>query len=209
MDTSENLTTNLGIPQYAGNTNTDPWSKRQKLKRRNGRKGFKKGDKSLKDHTKGNGENGSQDTSEAPPVTGLAPTHCLGNKICVLYVSNLRRLRYGLRLFFPGVIMTSKRIRKPYRGVIGKSLLDIRDRNILTSEVIRSSNMRTVLTENFLDKGARKLAVRLSELPGKTAASVIKKPQCFRLNDSLSSRTRKRPMRKVSSKLTKWGYRMV
>ena len=37
--------------------------------------------------------------------------------------------------------------------------------NLLTSEVIRSNRMISVLTENFLDIGARELAMCLSEFP--------------------------------------------
>ena len=77
--------------------------------------------------------------------------------------------------------MPANRIRKPFWKLISKSLLDICDRNILISEVIRSGNLLSVLTENFLDKGVQKLAECLSELAGKTADSVIKKQQCFLL----------------------------
>ena len=75
----------FGYSQVHGGENPDPGSKRQKLKWAKKEKGGKKGGKSLKNHTNGNGKIGSQDTAVAPPVTEFSPIHSLDNKIFVLY----------------------------------------------------------------------------------------------------------------------------
>ena len=77
----------------------------------------------------------------------------------------------------PGIIVQAQGIRIPSRNVKRGSLLDICDRNISTSEVIRHNHMISVLTGNFLDEWVRGLAKRLSELPVRAAEAVIKKPQ--------------------------------
>ena len=91
------------------------------------------------------------------------------------------QLRNGLRLSPPGIIVPAHGIRQPFWEVVRRALLDICDRNILTSEVIGHNQLISVITENFLDKGVRKLAKSLSELPGKTVEAAIKKPQFPRL----------------------------
>ena len=117
---------------------------------------------------------GGHETSEAPMVPGFPSTHSLGREMCVLDGTNLRRLRDGLCRFSPGIILQAKRLRKHFWKIIRSSLLDICDRNILTSEVIRSNSAISVITENFLDKWVRTLAKYLSELPGKTDDAVVK-----------------------------------
>ena len=91
------------------------------------------------------------------------------------------QLRGELRLFSPGVIVPAKRLRKPFWEVVRCSLLDICERNILTSEVTGPNKLRIVLTGNFLAEEVRKLANCLSEFPGKTAEAVVRKTKCFPL----------------------------
>ena len=150
----------------------DPNSKR--------RRNIRKQEKAVKRATRAgklgkcNGEKGgSRDTVEAPPtVQEFSVTHSLDSEICALA---------GLCLCLPVIIEPAKRLRNPFWKVIRKPLLEIRDRNVLTSEVIMSKNLLSVLQGNFLEKGVRKLVEWLSELSGKTAGAAVKKPQCFRL----------------------------
>ena len=78
-------------------------------------------------------------------------------------------------------IQTGKRQPKTPWKATRKVLLEACGRDILTSELIRSTDMMEVLQEKALDKGVRKLTERLSNFPGRTVATVAKKPQCFRL----------------------------
>ena len=120
-------------------------------------------------------------TVDAQHVINFSSIQSLENKICVINGTNLRKLRDGLGICSPGIIVPGQRIRKHFGKVVRRSLLDICDRNILASAVTRRNHLLLVLTENFLDKGVRKLAKSLSELPGKTVEAAIKKPQFPRL----------------------------
>ena len=68
-----------------------------------------------------------------------------------------------------------------FRKSISKALLEVCNSDFLTSERIRSAGLLKALQEKFLDKGAQILMECLSNLPGKTVETVIKKPQCSRL----------------------------
>ena len=105
----------------------------------------------------------------------------LDSKICVLDGTNLRHLREGLCLCSPAIIQLGKRQRKTFWKAISKVLLEVCSRNILTSEVIASTNLMQALREKSLDSGVRKLTECLSNLPGNSVGAVIKRPQCFRL----------------------------
>ena len=69
-----------------------------------------------------------------------------------------------------------KRQPEPFWKVIRNSILEIRNPDFLTAEQIRSTDLLKVSQAKFLDKGARGIMKFLSELPGKTAETVVKNP---------------------------------
>ena len=106
-------------------------------------------------------------------VQEFASIHSLDSKICVLEGGNLRQLRDGLGLCSPAIIQPEQRQRKTFWKAISKVLLDVCDRNILTSEVTRSEKMMKALQEKFLDKLAQKLMGRLSNFQAKAVETAI------------------------------------
>ena len=62
-----------------------------------------------------------------------------------------------------------------------KALLEVCNRDFLTSEQIMFAGLLKALQGKFLDKGVRILMGRLSNLSGGAVETVVKKPQCFRL----------------------------
>ena len=157
----------------------DPGSKRSVLddqleqKGTGGQKGQKK-----KGNAKGDG---GRDTVASPSFLDFSYMETMGNKICALDGTNLRRLRDWLFLRSPGIIEHVQRIRKHCWNVMSRSLLDICDRNILASDVIRPNNILSAPTENFLAKWGQSLTNCLSELSGRTAEAATEKPQFARL----------------------------
>ena len=89
-----------------------------------------------------------------PPSVGETsfPTF-LDSKICAIDGTNLRQLRDGLGICSPGIIIPEEWQSETFWKAIGKSLLEIRNPDILTSEQIRSADLLKVLREKFLDKG--------------------------------------------------------
>ena len=81
----------------------------------------------------------------------------LDSKICALDGTNLRQLRDGLGLCSPAIVLPEQRQPKTPREAIRKVLLEVSDRDILTSERSRSTDMLKALQEKFLDKWVRKL----------------------------------------------------
>ena len=117
-----------------------------------------KGDKGQAKNHKGQGAKAdSQVIFEAPPPVQEFPptTHSIDSKIRVLGGTNFRKLRDGLSLCSPGIVEPAKRQRKPCWKLLSQLLLEVCDHNILTSEVIRSTNLFSVLQENFLDEGCK------------------------------------------------------
>ena len=96
-----------------------------------------------------------QEDVETPLVKEPPPTQSLDNEICVLDGTSIREMRDVLGLCTPGIIVPAKRLRKAFSEIIRKSILDICDRDVLTSEVTRSNNLLIVLAGNFLDKGVQ------------------------------------------------------
>ena len=92
---------------------------------------------------------GSRETAESPPVIDFAYIQSLDNKICVLDGTNLRQLIDGLGLCWPGITVPAQMIHTPFWKVVRRSLLDICDRTILKSAVIRHNLLLSVLTETF------------------------------------------------------------
>ena len=82
---------------------------------------------------------------------------------------------------FPWNSRTGKRQGKTFWKEIRKLLLEVCDRNILTSTITTSQNLLNASQENLLDKWVQKLVECLPSLSGKKENAVIKKPQCFRL----------------------------
>ena len=96
---------------------------------------------------------GSQETAASPSVLDLSTIQTLDNIIFVLDGTNLRQLRDGLCLCAPGIVEPAKRQRKTFWEAITKLLLEVCDRNILTSEKIRSPHLLNLIRGNFLEKG--------------------------------------------------------
>ena len=62
------------------------------------------------------------------------------------------------------------------------ALSDICNPDLIASGQIRSTDLSKFPQGKFIDEGVQKLTECLSELPGKTVGTVIRKPPCFRLN---------------------------
>ena len=81
---------------------------------------------------------------------------------------------------YRGSFYREKTIRTP-RNAIGKVLLEVCDRDILTSERVRSADVLKASHGKLLDKRMQKLTECLSYWSVGTAETVIKNPQCFLL----------------------------
>ena len=93
--------------------------------------------------------------------------------------TNLRQLR-DMSLFTGNYSTGEKKIQNALNA-ISKALLEVCNRDFLTSEQIMFAGLLKALQGKFLDKGVRILMGRLSNLSGGAVETVIEKPQCFSL----------------------------
>lgn len=120
------------------------------------------------------------ETNATQSVIDFAPPRSLDREIYVLRGTTLRRLRGGLGLCSPCILEPAYRVFRAIWNPI-RSLLSVCNKDILTSEAIRSTDLLNVLNKTLLDNGVQNLGGCLSEFPRGEIAAVVKKPQCLRL----------------------------
>ena len=121
-----------------------------------------------------------QASAATPPVVGAPIPGSLDRGISVLGGRNLRHLRGCLGLCSPCILEPAYRVFRAIWNPI-RSLLSVCNKDILTSEAIRSTDLLNVLNKTLLDNGVQNLGGCLSEFPRGEIAAVVKKPQCLRL----------------------------